>query len=127
VKVSFRGVSGLVIVRADLQGPQGRIVLRIAVDTGTTYTTIDSSILASVGIEPGPQSRPLQLTTALGIGSAFRLTAMRFKALGEEHADFPVISHRLPPVLGIDGVLGLDFFRNRKLTIDFRNGFIELE
>jgi len=43
-------------------------------------------------------------------------------ALGHERAGFPVLAHTLPPSAGVDGLLGLDFFHNLSLTIDFRGG-----
>ena len=38
-----------------------------------------------------------------------------------------VISHKLPNTTYIDGLLGLDFFRNKKLTVNFVKGEVELE
>ena len=33
----------------------------------------------------------------------------------------------LPAAIAIDGLLGLDFLRGTRLTIDFRNGTIDVE
>jgi hypothetical protein len=33
--------------------------------------------------------------------------------------DFPVVARPLSPAAAIDGLPGLDFFRNQELTIDF--------
>ncbi len=33
-----------------------------------------------------------------------------------------VSCHTLPPSAGVDGLLGLDFFRGERLTVDFRTG-----
>jgi hypothetical protein len=49
------------------------------------------------------------------------------EALGQTRTHFPVIAHTLPPSAPVDGVLGLDFFRNQELTIDFRKGMITLQ
>ena len=38
-----------------------------------------------------------------------------------------VVCHTLPPSAGVDGLLGLDFLRNSRLTIDFRSGQIVLD
>jgi len=38
--------------------------------------------------------------------------------------DFPVLGHTSPPSAGVDGLIGLDFFRDRNLLIDFRAGQI---
>jgi hypothetical protein len=37
-----------------------------------------------------------------------------------------MVCHTLPPSASIDGLLGLDFLRDRRLTIDFRTGQITL-
>jgi hypothetical protein len=37
-----------------------------------------------------------------------------------------VLSHTLPPSATIDGLLGLDFLRGKKLTIDFRQADVSL-
>ena len=38
-----------------------------------------------------------------------------------------VVCHNLPPSITVDGVLGLDFFRGRRLVIDLYEGIITLE
>jgi hypothetical protein len=55
-----------------------------------------------------------------------RLVLRRFTSLGQDRLDFPVLSHALSPVSGIDGLLGLDFLRGQVLTLDFRGGLITL-
>ncbi len=37
-----------------------------------------------------------------------------------------VLAHDLPTEAAVDGLLGLDFFRDLSLTIDFRAGQIDL-
>ena len=39
-----------------------------------------------------------------------------------ERTEFPVLGHTLPPSAGVDGLLGLDFFRGQSLTLNFRTG-----
>jgi hypothetical protein len=51
---------------------------------------------------------------------------VNWKHLGQERQNFTVIAYTLPPTATIDGLLGLDFFRNHVLTIDFQNGEITL-
>ena len=50
----------------------------------------------------------------------------RIAALGVERMNFPLIAHTLPPSASIDGLLGLDFLRGCRLTVDFRTGRITL-
>jgi predicted aspartyl protease len=117
---------GLIIVRAELEGPSGNLGLRVALDTGATRTAINPDMLVLAGYDPAQASGPAQLTTASGTATAPRLVVTRIRALGQERTGFPVLCHTLPPGIGSDGLLGLDFLRGQVLTIDFRAGSITL-
>jgi hypothetical protein len=54
------------------------------------------------------------------------LPVSKLTALGQDRTAFPALARTLPPNAGIDGVLGLDFFRGQVLTFDFRGGTIPL-
>jgi hypothetical protein len=49
------------------------------------------------------------------------------QALGLERPGFPVLCHTLPPSVGVDGSLGLDFPRGRRVVLDFCKGMLSLE
>jgi predicted aspartyl protease len=53
------------------------------------------------------------------------LAVAEIGALGIRRSSFEIVAHALPEP-GIDGLLGLDFLRDHKLTIDFVNGELEL-
>ena len=38
----------------------------------------------------------------------------------------PLVCHTLPASAAVDGLLGLDFMRGKRLIIDFRTGIIDL-
>lgn len=117
---------GLVIVRAELWGPSGSAVLRLALDTGATSTVVNVGMLVALGLDPALAPDRVQVTTGSGVEFAPRLTLHKMVALGLERASFPVLAHTLPPSAGVDGLLGLDFFRGQGLTVDFRNGQVTL-
>lgn len=116
----------LIIVQAELWGPSGNGLLRLALDTGATSTLVNQSRLMQLGYDPALAPDRFQITTASGIEFVPRIALSKITALGQERTNFPVLCHTLPPSAGIDGVLGLDFFRGQILTIDFRNGQITL-
>lgn len=62
------------------------------------------------------------MTTGSGVAYAPRIPVDKVITLGEERTNFPVLCHTLPPSAGIDGLLGLDFFRGRTLLVDFKAG-----
>lgn len=123
----FDSEQGLIVVHAELIGPTGSALLRLALDTGATATLVNVGMLVSIGHDPALSSDRLQVTTGSGVEFAPRITLDKITALGEERKDFPILCHTLPPSAGVDGLLGLDFFRTRMLTIDFHIGQISIE
>jgi predicted aspartyl protease len=116
----------LIIVRAEIWGLSGSALLRLALDTGATGTVVNVAMLVAVGYDPALAPDRVQVTTGSGMEFAPRLTLDKLVALGQERIDFPVLCHTLPPSAGVDGLLGLDFLRGQRLTIDFRNGRMTL-
>ena len=117
---------GLIIVRAELWGPSGSAVLRLALDTGATSTVVNMGLLVAIGYDPALVPDRIQVTTGSSVEFMPRVILDRIVALGQERKNFPVLCHTLSPSAGVDGLLGLDFFRGRSLTIDFRNGQVLL-
>jgi predicted aspartyl protease len=122
VSFSFNAGSGLIIVHAELFGPSGSIVLRLALDTGATATMVNVGPLTAVGYDPSLVVGRVQVTTGSGVEYVPRIEVSRIKALGQERISFPILSHTLLPSAGIDGLLGLDFLRGQELTIALVKG-----
>ena len=122
----FDPQQGLIIVRAELWGPSGSAVLRLALDTGATTTVVNMGLLVAIGYDPALVPDRIQVTTGSSVEFMPRVILDKIVALGQERKDFPVLCHTLPPSAGVDGLLGLDFFRRRSLSIDFRNGQVLL-
>lgn len=53
-----------------------------------------------------------------------RLMINRLSALGKHLIGPRVLAHDLPPEAVVDDLLGLDFFLNLVITLDFRTGQI---
>jgi predicted aspartyl protease len=126
VSTQFNPASSLIIIRGDLEGPSSTLVLRLALDTGSSHTVIDRGALNSVGSTVSSTSRRFPLNTRTGSGTARQVIVSRFAALGQERVNFSAMTYRLSPQLRLDGILGLDFLRGHELTIDFRHGLITL-
>jgi predicted aspartyl protease len=122
----FNAERGMIIVRAEVFGPDSSAVLRLALDTGATATMISQSRLLQIGCDPSTSAKRLQITTASGVEFVPRVTLNKIVALGTQHTEFAVLAHTLPPSASIDGLLGLDFLRGLNLNLDFRNGLITL-
>ncbi len=122
----FDPLQGLIIVRAELWGPGSSAVLRFALDTGATGTLVNVGMLVAIGYDAALVPDRVQVTTGSGVEFVPRVMLDRIMALGQERTGFPVLGHTLPPSAGVDGLLGLDFFRGRSLTIDFHSGRVAL-
>jgi hypothetical protein len=83
-------------------------------------------MLVAVGYDPNSSTDHVQVTMGGGSASIPRIVLNRLTVLGQHRIGFSVLSHPLPPDAGVDGLLGLDFFRGSILTLDFRNGRISL-
>lgn len=127
MSVRFDPNRRLIAVVAHLYGPSGDAVVRLALDTGASSSVINESMIRLIGHDPASAVRRIRITTGSGVISAPCLSIDRLEALGHTRRDFSIICHTLPPSASVDGVLGLDFFRDQRLTIDFRAGLILLE
>ena len=121
---SFDPHQGLIIIQGELEGPSGTAILRLALDTGATGTLINVGMLVSIGYDPSLAPDRVQVTTGSGVEFVPRIRLNKITALGQEQTDFAVLCHTLPPSATVDGLLGLDFFRGQKITIDFNKGEI---
>lgn len=119
---AFDPHQGLIIVDTEVVGHSGTVILRLALDTGATTTLINIGLLLSIGYDPAASPDRVQITTGNGVEFVPRLNIKSLTALGKHLTNFPVLCHTLPPSSGVDGLLGLDFFRGSELDIDFTRG-----
>jgi predicted aspartyl protease len=124
---SFDPKGGLILVETIIEGPVGKAVLRLALDTGATSTLINTAMLVAIGYDPALSLERTQVTTGSGIEFVPRIALTNVTALGLERKHLSVLCHTLPPSSSVDGLLGLDFFADKLLTINFRLGLIRLE
>lgn len=80
-----------------------------------------------MGYDLGAGARSVQLITASGEENATVVTIQRVEALEHHRLSMPVLCHDLPTGTPFDGLLGLDFLRGQRLTLDFREGLITLD
>jgi len=123
----FDFAEGLIVVAARLHGPRGEMVVRLALDTGPTASLINTDLLASLGYEPALDSPHINITTGSAVVTVTETILDQIDTLGKTVHDFQVVSHTLPETAGVDGLLGLDFFRGSRLVLDFRTGRLTLD
>ncbi|RJP35233.1 MAG: hypothetical protein C4547_09775 [Phycisphaerales bacterium] len=123
----FEARHGLIVVITRRFGRNGERAVQMALDTGTTSTTVRNSVLLRLGYDPAVSAERVRMTTASGVEYVPRVCVERIDALGERRTSFMVVGHTLPPSATVDGLLGLDFLRGRRVVLDFRNGAIVVD
>ena len=123
---AFNASAGLIFVEAEISGPAGKASARLVLDTGATTTSLNRNVLHSVGYDPDAAAELVSMTTGTRVERVPRLMVNRLSALVRHTIGLRVLAHDLPAVAAVDGLLGLDFFRNLTLTADFRIGRITL-
>lgn len=119
----------LITINAILTGPAGSVTVNLVLDTGCTQTTIRPSYLRVVGYDPAKEGRALQVLTASKIEKAFSLKVRSLTALDETARSLTVTAQDLPAAFLVDGLIGLNFFKQLKkeLRIDFVNGELSVQ
>src|SRR5438270_11873390 len=100
--------------------------LPLTLDTGATTTAINQVLLATSDTirRPSPRSSSrydAQKRRARPVDSD---RAQRSPPPNTQSTARP--RHTLPPSASVDVLIGLDFFRNHRLTLDFRSGQMDL-
>ena len=126
MRTSFNPRANSVLVSAYILGPQGEGKARLMVDTGASFSMLSYVVLRAVGYEPEAALDHTTMITASRSESVPLRRVQRFRALGTQRLNFPVLCHNLPAGLHVDGLLGLDFIRGHRLSLDFLSGFISL-
>jgi predicted aspartyl protease len=117
----------LVVVRGRVWGSAGDAGVQLAVDTGAAFTLLAHDLLRRIGYDPSASDARVWIATVGSTAWVPQLAVERIAVLGHQRAGFTVLAHALPPNLGIGGLVGLDFLRDHRLTIDFRAGVIALD
>jgi Aspartyl protease len=108
----------VIIVDAILDG----FDIRLMVDTGASHTVIDLTTLLVNDYSFSQRKREVKVETAKGVATAHIFEIKSLEGLGIRKNNFEICSYDF---LGngilseYDGVLGIDFFQNNKICIDF--------
>lgn len=102
----------------------------LALDTAASQTVIDLNALLMMGYSIQDLGEAVDIETANGIMQVHKIRVKNLDALGLSRSDFEVLTYDFFEkglLSEQDGVLGLDFFENTVLTIDFQGQFIVLK
>lgn len=127
MSLDFNAKEGLIIVPTRLWGPSGDTVIRLALDTGATGSMVNWDLIVLLDYDPAATPNRIQMTTGSGVEFVPVISIQKVQAMNLIRNNFPILCHTLPPSATVDGVLGLDFFRGKKLSIDLCRGKAEIE
>ena len=125
--ISFDRKAALIVIPVTIKMGEAVFKYKFAVDTGATISLINSSVMTELGYKQQDSIRTTQTITASKHEIVYEYSLYNIMALGLLRHNFKVISRSLPVGLGIDGLLGLNFFKDKKLTIDFKLSEIQLK
>jgi clan AA aspartic protease (TIGR02281 family) len=126
-KINFDPQLPVIAVDITLESEGGiKRRIRVALDTGATYTLIPWEIAEALGYKPEMSKEKVTLITASGVETAPLIEIKKIKFLGEGLDNVPVVCHDLPPKSYVTGLLGSSFLRHFKITIDYPKGIFEI-
>jgi len=126
-KINFDPQSPVIAVDITLESEGGiKRRIRVALDTGATYTMIPWEIAEALGYKPEMSKEKVTLITASGVETAPLIEIKKIKFLGEGVDNAPVVCHDLPPKGYVTGLLGSSFLRHFKITMDYPKGIFEI-
>ena len=125
--IGFDNKLPLVVVPVSIKSEGVIFNFDFAVDTGATVSMIDIDVMYELGYKKENCIHTIQTVTASKKETAYEFSIDNIRAIGLFRRNFKVISRSLPIGLGIDGLLGLNFFKNKELTIDFKLSEIRIK
>lgn len=107
----------LLMLKAFLEGPEGKAYPRLLLDTGSAYTIISQEILENIGCSPAITKKRQRIITGSGYEIVPVVCINRFHCFGKSLEDFEVLAHTLPFGTYVDGLLGMDFMSRFEVEI----------
>ena len=126
-EVCFDPDEPVIVLDVTIQGSKGKRKISSALDTGATFTIIPWEVADILGYQPHFCREKTGVITASGTEYAPVITLQSLMCLGMEVKNLKVIVHDLPPESYVDGLLGLNFLKNFRVCLDFREGILSIE
>ncbi len=108
-----------------ITGRRGTVLFNAILDTGAPYTELSDRSLARAGFQDSPANVTLRDFQETQKHPRIRLPVVEI--LGQHLHDWIVYVSRFDETWGIDALIGLDFFRRFRTTIDYEQGEIVVE
>lgn len=126
-KFKFDTKLGIILCHAEISKHDDRpFVIKMALDTGATYTLIPFEAAMAAGINPVRAKKQIEIVMGGGIVMAPLIRVPSFKAFGYEVKNLEVICHNLPPESSVEGLLGLNFLIQFNVLLKFLEHSLEI-
>jgi hypothetical protein len=118
-------VGNMVLVPVTLRNGERSVEATLILDTGASITTITSELASRLNIDMGQTTKTLGMVVGGTFVKAWqtRLNSVSVGPHTKNDMAIDIIEHKGPEV-PYDGLLGMDFLRNRKYHVDFTNRVI---
>ncbi len=127
MRLKFDRALPVIVLDAELEVEDLIGHIRMALDTGATYTMIPWQAAIALGLNPEIAEERIEILTASG---TVRVPLVRLTSLsvsGKRFKDVQAVVHDLPARGLVDGLLGLNVLKDSRLILDFRQGVLEIE
>jgi Aspartyl protease len=117
----------VIIVNASIEG---KYKFRLALDTASTHTTIDSNVLYFSGYELKNSKGEKEIETSNGIivVEVYEIEILECMGITKTNFDVQVYDFLTHGITSdYDGVIGLDFLREHKFCIDILKGEVSVD
>ncbi len=126
MKLKFDPESPVIVIEPELEGKVITERIKMALDTGATYTMIPWKVARALGLNPEISERRVNITTASGIESVPLVSLKSITLFDKKVENIDVVIHDLPPMSYVDGLLGLSFLKKFEVYLNFRKGILEI-
>ncbi len=127
MELSFSRDALGIVIDGVITGPRGMKRVKFLLDTGASECFVHRSILIGAGYPVGEGKHGTKLQTAGGIVQSEDFSVESLRVYENEVKDLRVSCFNIPEESRIEGLLGLNFLKHFRLTLDFPNGKLIME
>lgn len=122
MEVSISRDASAIVLDGLISGPKGEHIFQFLLDTGASMTMVPRKVFEKTGCLGNVIQRSVPIHTASGSISVDIIRVECIEVLGQTVNDLEIIVYDIFPGARVEGLLGLNFLKNFKTTIDFPRG-----
>ncbi|MEA3558200.1 MAG: retropepsin-like aspartic protease, partial [Candidatus Thermoplasmatota archaeon] len=126
-EVSISRDASAIVMDGLVSGPEGEHIVQFLLDTGASMTMVPRKVLEKTGSLGNVIQSSVPIHTASGSISVDIIRVDRIEVLGQTMKKMDIMAYDIFPDARVEGLLGLNFLKNFKTTIDFPGGKLMME